>query len=178
MFAERTTSLQGSNNPTVGSCLILTYSQVNSHHLPFKNPVKKMSESNFHTIQKFKGICTKNTIVGFSRHKQQWMNERMKEWKRGVGAYRMTTSYLLIMFPKELFLMAKPLPMTTQVLHSRLLTKATQTQPPRATCVSNQVRGMFPPIKWHEGWKQRRRNGCSLFNVGWNLIICNDGENL
>lgn len=58
---------------------------------------------------------------------------------RGVGAYRMTTSYLLIMFPKELFLMAKPLPMTTQVLHSRLLTKATQTQPPRATFVSNQV---------------------------------------
>lgn len=37
----------------------------------------------------------------------------------------MTTSYLLIRLPKELFLLVKLLPMTTQVLHSRLLTKAT-----------------------------------------------------
>lgn len=70
-------AVQGPNNPTVGSCLILTYSQGNSHHIPLKNPVKETSEPNFHIIQMFKGICTKNTIVGFSRHKQQWMNEWM-----------------------------------------------------------------------------------------------------
>lgn len=34
--------------------------------------------------------------------------------------YLKTTSYLLIAAPRELFLMANPFPMTTQVLHSRL----------------------------------------------------------
>lgn len=43
-----------------------------------------------------------------------------------IITYRMTTSYLLMMLPRELFLMAKPLPMTTQVLHSRLWRKTTR----------------------------------------------------
>lgn len=73
----KTNAVQGSKK---SNSWIMFNINIHSHHIPFKNPVKKTSEPNFHIIQKFKGICTKNTIVGFSRHKQQWMKEWMKEW--------------------------------------------------------------------------------------------------
>lgn len=62
-----------------------------------------------------------------------------------IFAYRMTTSYLLMMLPKELFLMAKPLPMTTQDLHSSLWRNTTHTHTEKQKHLKSSAVMFIPP---------------------------------